>query len=71
MERKKDKGLKYHMTPSSTSYFGQPDDVDALLNQFGTYEVQRTADADNAFPMIAQGFPRGAPAPEAKKRGNG
>ena len=28
------------------------------LNEFGTYEVQKTADTDNYFPAIAQGAPK-------------
>ncbi|MBQ7289234.1 MAG: hypothetical protein IJW78_05905 [Clostridia bacterium] len=32
--------------------------VDALelVSKYGTYEIQPTADTQNAFPMIAQGF---------------
>ena len=37
---------------------GQPDGEDDVINRFGTYEIQLTADTDNSFPMIAQGFPR-------------
>ena len=27
-----------------------------LINQYGTYEIQRTADTSNVFPAIAQGL---------------
>lgn len=37
---------------------GQPDGADDVINRYGTYEVQQTADTDNTFPMIAQGLPR-------------
>lgn len=27
-----------------------------MVNQYGTYEIQTTADTDNVYPAIAQGF---------------
>ncbi len=57
-KKEKDKGLKYHANPSSQAFFGQPDDVFDMVNQYGTYEIQRTADTGNVFPMIAQGLPK-------------
>lgn len=33
-------------------------DVFYLINQYGTYEIQPTADTDNPFPKIAQGLPK-------------
>lgn len=35
-----------------------PDTVYDLINKYGTYEIQPTADTDNAFPKIAQGLPK-------------
>ena len=29
-----------------------------LINQYGTYEIQRTQDTENIFPLIMQGLPR-------------
>ena len=29
-----------------------------LINRYGTYNIQRTADTFNTFPAIAQGLPR-------------
>ena len=43
---------------------GQPDGKDDVINRFGTYEVQDTADTSNTFPAIAQGLPR-----EKRERG--
>ena len=37
--------------------FGTPDNRFDLLNKYGTYNIQPTADADNLFPMIAPGLP--------------
>ena len=36
---------------------GQPETAEELINQYGTYEIQPTADTDNPFPHIAQGLP--------------
>ena len=36
----------------------QPETVFELLNKYGTYEIQPTADSDNDFPKIAQGLPK-------------
>ena len=33
-------------------------DLVEMLNKYGTYEIQPTADTDNKFPTIAQGFSR-------------
>lgn len=29
-----------------------------LVNEYGTYNIQPTADTDNLFPLIAPGLPR-------------
>lgn len=36
----------------------QPETVYELINKYGTYEIQPTADSDNDFPKIAQGLPK-------------
>ncbi len=46
------------MTPSAVSIGDAPDDSFQLVNKYGTYEIQPTADTDNKFPAIAQGFAR-------------
>ena len=35
-----------------------PETVFELLNKYGTYEIQPTADSDNDFPKIAQALPK-------------
>jgi len=37
---------------------GFPDRKDDVINRFGTYNIQPTADTGNPFPMIAQGLAR-------------
>lgn len=35
---------------------GRPDGPDDVINKYGTYEVQRNADMENRYPMIAAGL---------------
>ena len=35
---------------------GQPDTAYDMVNFYGTYEIQKTADTENTYPAIAQGF---------------
>lgn len=44
------------MTPSTAFIGDAPDDSFQIINKYGTYEIQPTADTDNKFPTIAQGF---------------
>lgn len=39
-----------------TREYSETDAFD-LVNKYGTYEIQDTADTSNLFPMIAQGLP--------------
>ena len=45
-------------TPSAASVTGEPEDVFDMVNKYGTYNIQKTADTDNAYPAIAQGMPK-------------
>ena len=50
---------------SSTTTSSQPQPLRAmvsqeLVNQYGTYNIQRTAETENFFPAIAQGLPKDA-----------
>ena len=36
---------------------GNADSCFDLVNQYGTYEIQRTQDTENLFPLIMQGLP--------------
>ncbi len=35
---------------------GNPETASDLINYYGTYEIQPTANTDNTYPAIAQGF---------------
>ena len=54
-KKKKDPGFPYDATPEVHRYSGNADSCFDLVNQYGTYEIQRTMDTDNVFPRIAQG----------------
>lgn len=35
---------------------GNPDTAFDMVNRYGTYEIQPTANTNNTYPAIAQGF---------------
>ena len=45
-------------TVSADVVEGQPETTFELINKYGTYEIQPTADSDNDFPKIAQALPK-------------
>lgn len=45
-------------TSPSEAIFDQPITPIELVNKYGTYNIQPTADAGNEFPAIAQGIPK-------------
>lgn len=40
---------------SVNAVMDQPETAFELINKYGTYEIQPTADTENEFPHIAQG----------------
>ncbi len=56
MPRRK-RELPRDLTPMLKARFGQPDDCAGLVNKYGTYNIQPTADTENLFPLIAPGLP--------------
>ncbi|MBQ8267620.1 MAG: hypothetical protein IJZ21_04465 [Clostridia bacterium] len=57
----KDKKKSVENVPTqipANNVVSQPETVYELINKYGTYEIQPTADSDNDFPKIAQGLPR-------------
>lgn len=42
---------------SGNDIAGMPEDAFQMVNKYGTYNIQPTADSDNEFPEIAQGLP--------------
>ncbi|MBQ1674584.1 MAG: hypothetical protein II069_00900 [Oscillospiraceae bacterium] len=48
----------YDPTPDVNRFPGDADNCFDLINKYGTYNIQPTADSDHIFPMIAPGLPR-------------
>ena len=43
-------------TPPTARVPGYPDGPDDVINNYGTYEIQPTANTQRRYPMIAQGL---------------
>lgn len=54
---KKDKGLNIPSNPSAVPWDSTPDTAAEMINTYGTYEIQPTADNQYMFPAISQGLP--------------
>lgn len=39
-----------------TPFKGLPETAIQMVNRYGTYEIQATADTENQYPAIAQGY---------------
>ena len=53
--------MKYNHSEEKRSKISNneiPEDSFDMVNKYGTYEIQPTADSDNDFPKIAQGLPK-------------
>ena len=55
---KKSGGFPYDATPDVHHFPGVPHDAFDLVNMYGTYNIQPTADTENVFPLIAPGLPK-------------
>ena len=56
--KRKDRGFPYDAAPDVHQFRGVPQNCFDLVNQYGTYNIQPTADTDNLFALIAPGLPR-------------
>lgn len=45
-------------TPDVHAFSAPPESTRDIVNMYGTYNIQRTADTDDLFPLIAPGLPR-------------
>ena len=43
--------------PFADPVFGQPESCADLVNKYGTYNIQPTADTENVFPLISHALP--------------
>ena len=55
-------------TPFLMPIGGSPETAEEMINKYGTYEIQPTADSDHVFPAIAQGLPKNFDEPIDKPR---
>ena len=58
MDGKKRKDEDIQIEIAVNSIVSPPETVYELINKYGTYEIQPTAESDNDFPKIAQGLPK-------------
>lgn len=56
-KKKREAGFPYDATPEVHRFPGNADSCFDMVNQYGTYEIQRTQDTENLFPLIMQGLP--------------
>lgn len=49
---------EFPTTFPSVPILEEPENVSELLNKYGTYEIQPTADTENMYPAISQGLAR-------------
>lgn len=58
MSKKQNKGFPGDATPDVHHFGGIPQDCFDLVNMYGTYNIQPTADTENTFPLISHGLPK-------------
>lgn len=54
----KKQSFPHDATPDVHDFSAPPENVRELVNMYGTYNIQPTANTDNVFPLIAPGLPR-------------
>ncbi len=68
MKNEKEKFPHYKELEESTTYFpDSPETPYEMVNKYGTYEIQPTAETENSFPTIAQGLPKHRKKPSVKQ----
>lgn len=60
--------MPYNPTPSCEPIFGQPESCFDMINKYGTYNIQPTADTSNEFPAISHGLPKKEKKAQGAKR---
>lgn len=71
MKNEKDKKGKGKSLEESVAYIpDSPDTPYEMVNKYGTYEIQPTAETENAFPTIAQGLAKKGKKPTIRRTGN-
>ena len=69
MKDKKDKFPHYEELEEFVTYMpDSPETPYEMVNKYGTYEIQPTAETANDFPTIAQGLPKHYKKPSVKEQ---
>lgn len=68
MKNEKDKLPHYKELEERVTYMpDSPESPYEMINKYGTYEIQPTAETENSFPTIAQGLPTHRKKPSVKQ----
>ncbi len=54
--KKSKKDIDFENHGTAINIEGMPETAFEMVNKYGTYNIQPTADTENAFPQIAQGY---------------
>ncbi len=54
--KKEDKIPRFENSGAAVPVSGQPETAEELVNKYGTYNIQPTAESENRYPEIAQGY---------------
>ena len=69
MKNEKEKLPQYKELEERITYFpDSPETPHEMVNKYGTYEIQPTAETANDFPTIAQGLPKKHNKPSVKEQ---
>lgn len=49
--------LPHDATPDVHAFHAPPETIRDIINGWGTYNIQATADTENLFPLIGPGLP--------------
>lgn len=50
--------LPHDATPDVHEFHAPPEDIHDIINGWGTYNIQATANTENTFPLIGPGLPK-------------
>ena len=50
--------LPHDATPDVHEFHAPPEDIHDIINGWGTYNIQATANTENLFPPIGPGLPK-------------
>lgn len=57
-QKRSERDYPFPERPFVDPCFGEPESCADLVNKYGTYNIQPTAETENTFPLIAHGLAR-------------